>query len=236
MFTSLNSRQNDILSHVLLQRVSSFSELKSIFFKSVSRQAAMKSLASLCLKCPSLLEIRSRGVGAKKFIVAKPIPGVATTFHNHDIMVSEIRKLFLGAWESIEWVSELELRLNIKKVLSADIPYSFPYHPDGLVIHREGLGMSGVKTLGIELELSLKNRRRIRERLLSIEDALKTHCDRFLIIATSDLVLNSYKAELSEILKRQRKEPSQARARLLHLDIQKYKSIDFKKTIEEVII
>lgn len=232
MYALLNERQAEVLNYILIQRVVSFSELRDSFFASVSRQAAMKSIKGISEKLPSLIDIKSRGVGAKKFVVAKPVAGLSSTYTDHDIIVSEIRELFLSNYKDAKWISEFEMRLGIlRSNISSDL-FKFSYQPDGAVIFSPNAGEKRV-VVGIEVEKSLKTKRRIRERLLGIEDALLTQCDYFLVFAYAKSIFTLYQEALSQIAQNQRRNLTQLRTRIILLDSKSLEKETFLKTIEE---
>ena len=213
MYGLLNEIQSEVLNYILIQRVVSFSELRDSFFASVSRQAAMKSIKGISEKLPSLIDIKSRGIGAKKFVVAKPVAGLSSTYTDHDLIVSELRELFLSTYKDAKWISEFEMRLGISRSnISTDL-FKFSYQPDGAVIY---CPISGEKRIvvGIEVEKSLKTKRRIRERLLGIEDALLTHCDYFLVFAYAKSIFTLYQEALTQIAQKQKRNHTQLRCRI----------------------
>lgn len=225
----LSEKSKEVLNYILVHRIVTFSELKSVFYPEISRQAAMKNLKNLVQSTNTFLEFREQhGRGRGKFVVAKPIAGTASTYQNHDLIVANVRRNFSEDFPKSIWISEFEIRLNIKN----GFDFKFPYFPDGCLVFAEKIE-NNIQTVGIEVEVSLKNKKRIRERLINLLDPLSTKVDRFLIFTTNSLVFKSYESILSEILKKQRKNSSIIR--LINLDKSFFFEEDFRKKIEEII-
>ena len=224
----LPEKSKEVFNYVLVNRIVTFREIKDKFYSNISRQAAMKNLKNLVQSTNTFLEFREQhGRGRGKYVVAKPIAGTASTYQNHDLIVSKLRKSFSDSFPKAKWISEFEIRLSI----NSGFDFKFSYFPDGcLILDKSEIS---IETVGIEVEVSLKNKKRIRERLINLLDPLSTKVDRFLIFAANDFVFKSYESILSEILKKQRKNSSIIR--LINLDKSFFLEEDFRKKIEEIL-
>lgn len=225
----LTETSKEVLNYILIHRIVTFRELKDLFYSNVSRQAAMKNLKNLVQSTNTILEFREQhGRGRGKFVVAKPVAGTCSTYQNHDLIVSDLRRRSLALYPDSRWITEFEIRLNI-----VNVDVLFPYFPDGLLFFEKGFSGNGIKSVGIELEVSLKNKKRIRERLANLLDPLVTKVDRFAIFTTNDLVFKSYQNILEDILKKQRK--TQSNIRLINLDRNFLSEEGFKEKIKEIM-
>lgn len=179
--------EKQILSEVFENRVMYLKELREKYFPKITSQVANRKLSRIIKHYPEFLEkIRVERSGLKA-LRAKPIPGVSTTYVEHDLMLREIKLALHGSLQDDEWLTESLFRIGAICGSGFGKNIDTPKIPDAVwCIRRPGL-----QYIVIEYERSLKSSIRIKEIIRGYENGT-LNLRAVLLFADTTQIANSY--------------------------------------------
>ncbi len=187
-------REKKVLAHAFEHRVLSITNLRDIFLPGLAMKTAYKYLDWITKKHPEILTKKLVESAGEIALIAKPSPGLASTYPDHDYIISRIRLSLEGSLEDDTWISESIFRIRgYGEGPESSDRASIPRIPDALWCIRE----ERLKFVAIEFERTPKTIARMSE-LIRVYENKRNKIDYVLLFAATSQIARSYNNLLNE--------------------------------------